>query len=54
MLVACPLSKNLQKRSLEEHVKPSLPCMEAVSPVVIEKMTEHSSVLLKSLLNIRK
>jgi len=54
MLVACPLSKNLQKRSLEEHVKPSLPCMEAVSPVVIEKMTEQSSVLLKSLFNIRK
>jgi hypothetical protein len=28
--------------------------MEAVSPIVIEKMTEQSSVLLKSLFNIRK
>jgi hypothetical protein len=33
MLVASPLSKNLQKRIPEEHVKPWTPYMEDVLPV---------------------
>jgi hypothetical protein len=38
MLVASPLSKNLQKRSLGEHVKSMIPCMEDVLPAVVKKV----------------